>query len=121
MKKLIVKIAVKLKDATYYSLQGLKAAFKGEFAFRLEVIVGVIALPFAILLGQSALERILLIASLFLILIVELLNSAIENTINRIDTDWHPLSKKSKDMGSAAVLLAIINALMVWLIIMSSH
>jgi diacylglycerol kinase (ATP) len=121
MKKLIIKIAVKLKKATYYSIEGLNAAFKEEFAFRLELIAGLIALPVAIFLGNSAIERVLLIAPLFLIFIVELLNSAIENALNRIDSNWHPLCKKSKDMGSAAVMLSILNALVVWLIIIASH
>ena len=121
MKKLLIKIAVKIKDATYYSINGLNAVFKDEFAFRLELIVGLIALPLAVFFGKSALERAVLISVLIIVLIAELLNSAIETTLNRIDLNWHPLTKKAKDMGSAAVFLSIMNALIVWLIIIIPH
>lgn len=121
MWKLLVKIGSKLKNASYYSFNGLKTTFQSEFSFRLEVITLIIALPAAMFLGNSALERVVLISSLFLVLLSELLNSAIEITLNRIDRHWHPLTKKAKDIGSAAVLVSIINAIIVWLMIIISR
>lgn len=106
-----------IKNATRYSCAGLRCAFKEEFAFKLEVLFGFIALPLAFFIGHSSLERCLLISSFFLILIVELVNSAIETTLNRMDPSWHPLTKKAKDLGSAAVMLSIANALIVWIMI----
>jgi diacylglycerol kinase (ATP) len=100
-----------------YSVQGLKAAL-GESAFRTEIIIGTIALPFAFIITENGAERALLISSLFLILIVELLNTAVETTINRISLEIHPLSKKAKDIASGAVLLSLINALVIWLVVL---
>lgn len=121
MIKFIIKAMLKIQEATGYSLCGLKAAFKNEFAFRLELMAVAIALPLAFVLGNTAIERALLIGSLFIILIAELLNSAIETTLNRIDHAWNPLTKQAKDMGSAAILIAIINAIIIWAIIVFSH
>lgn len=121
MRKIIIKTILKINSATSYSLAGLKTAFLEEFAFRLELLAFIIALPAAIVLGKTALERALLISTLLLVLIVELLNSAVENTLNRIDSSWHPLTKKAKDLGSAAVMLAITNALVVWAFIFFAH
>ncbi|MBI2785219.1 MAG: diacylglycerol kinase [Legionella longbeachae] len=121
MRQYLVKPILKIKNATYYSLSGLKAAFQDEFAFRLEVLIFIFALPAAFFLGNTPIERALLISTLFLIFIAELLNSAIENTLNRIDRNWNPLIKKAKDQGSAAVMIAIINALIVWSFIIIPH
>jgi diacylglycerol kinase (ATP) len=96
-----------------YSVEGLKAAL-GESAFRTEIIISAIAIPFAFKISHNATELALLIGSLLLVLIVELLNTGLELTINRISLDIHPLSKKVKDIASAAVLLAIINAIIIW-------
>ncbi|ARB93223.1 diacylglycerol kinase [Legionella longbeachae] len=121
MIKFIIKAISKIQEATAYSLCGLKAAFQNEFAFRLELLAATIALPCAFFLGSTAIERALLIGTLFIILIAELLNSAIETTLNRIDLAWNPLTKRAKDMGSAAILIAIINAIIIWTIIIFSH
>lgn len=100
-----------------YSLEGIKAGF-GEGAFRTEVIISIIALPFAFILTHNGTDRALLIGSLFLVLIVELLNTGIETAINRISTEIHPLSKKAKDIASAAVLLSLVNAFVIWLVVL---
>lgn len=121
MPNLIAKTITKIKNATRYSVYGLKAAFHNEFAFRIEVLGSVIALPLAFFLGNTALEQAFLISTLFLVFIAELINSAIESTLNRIDLNWNPLIKKAKDMGSAAVFMAIMNVLIVWTIFIISR
>lgn len=89
-------------------------AFKSEPAFALEIVLCVVLIPVAILLPAPLLTKAILISSLLLVLIVELLNSAIEATIDRISLDKHPLAKKAKDVGSAAVFIALINACILW-------
>ncbi len=96
------------------SLAGLKAVIKTEIAVRLELLLCVIFIPLAFWVGKTTVERILLICSILLILIIELVNSAIETTVDRIGKDHHELSGRAKDISSAAVLIAIINALVVW-------
>jgi diacylglycerol kinase (ATP) len=96
-----------------FSLQGLKAAW-GETAFRQEIVLFVILAPLGYWLGRDPVERVLLIGCLVLVLIVELLNSAIEATVDRVGKDRHKLAGHAKDMGSAAVLLAILLAVLVW-------
>ena len=93
---------------------GLKAAFKHEEAFRQEVLLLIIATPLAIWLGESAVDIVLLIGSVLLLLIVELLNSAVEAVVDRFGGEIHELSGRAKDMGSAAVFIAMINVAMVW-------
>ena len=100
--------------AAVWSWQGLCAAWKHESSFRLEVYLFVVLAPLALWLGATPVERALLIGSLLLIVIVELLNTGIEAAIDRIGPDWHPLSKRAKDMGSAAVLLALLLCTAVW-------
>ena len=102
-----------------YSFAGMRAALN-EFAFRLEILVSIIAIPLAFHIAHNPAELALLIGSLFLVMIVELLNTAIETTINRISLEIHPLSKKAKDVASAAVLLSIINAAIIWLVVLWS-
>jgi diacylglycerol kinase (ATP) len=97
-----------------YSLAGLKAGW-GETAFRQEAILSAILLPIAFWLGQTWVEVALLCGSVILVMVVELLNTGIETAIDRIGTDWHALSKRAKDMGSAAVLLSLILCLGIWL------
>ncbi|CAM2844373.1 diacylglycerol kinase [Legionella steigerwaltii] len=121
MFKFMIKAILKVKEASIYSFAGLKAAFQDEFAFRLELFVGIIALPAAFLIGKTAVERALLISSLLIVLVAELLNSAVETTLNRIDRAWNPLTKKGKDLGSAAVFITIVNALVVWVLIIISR
>lgn len=101
-------------NAFGFSLQGLRAAFKHEAAFRQEIVLCVILIPVSFWLGQTAVERALLIGSLLLVLIVELINSAIEAIVDRVGTERHELSGRAKDIGSAAVLVCLLNSTIVW-------
>lgn len=107
----------RLKLAFGYSMAGLKFALN-EAAFRLELLISVIAIPLAFFISNHAIERAILIGSVLLLLIVELLNTAVETAINRISTEIHPLSKIAKDIGSAAVFIAALNAAAMWLLIL---
>jgi diacylglycerol kinase (ATP) len=100
--------------ATQFSAQGITAAWKNEAAFRQELLLVVILLPAAVWLGQTALQRAVLILSLFIVLIVELLNSAIEAAIDRHGEEQHELSGRAKDMGSAAVFGSLLLVVVVW-------
>ncbi len=97
----------RLVAATRHSLDGLGAAWRGEAAFRQELALCAVLVPIALWLPVSRLEALALIGALALLLIVELLNSAIEAVVDRVGTERHPLSKRAKDLGSAAVLLAL--------------
>ena len=101
-------------NALGYSLAGLAAAYRNEDAFRQEVLMAVILVPLALFLSESAIARALMIASVLLVIIVELLNSAIEATVDRISLENHSLAKRAKDIGSAAVLLSLVNLVAVW-------
>ena len=101
-------------NATIFSWQGLKATFKHEEAFRLELMTLPILLPAAIYLGQGGVEQALLIGVLFVVLLMELVNSAIEAVVDRIGTEQHVLSGRAKDIGSAAVLLSLMNVAAIW-------
>ena len=101
-----------------FSMQGLKAAYKLEEAFRQEVWLLIITLPLALWLGQTGIEKALLIGSILLLLIVEILNSAIEATVDRFGGEQHELSGRAKDMASAGVFLAMVNATMIWLLVL---
>ncbi|EJX1091609.1 TPA: diacylglycerol kinase [Vibrio vulnificus] len=107
--------------ATGYSIQGLKAAFKHEAAVRQEFALLVVAIVLATWLDVSILERITLLAVVVLVLIVELMNSAVEAVVDRIGVEHHELSGRAKDIGSAAVLVALIFAGFTWLYIVGSH
>ncbi|EGQ7700398.1 diacylglycerol kinase [Vibrio vulnificus] len=107
--------------ATGYSIQGLKAAFKHEAAVRQEFALLVVAVVLATWLDVSMLERITLLAVVVLVLIVELMNSAVEAVVDRIGVEHHELSGRAKDIGSAAVLVALIFAGFTWLYIVGSH
>ena len=100
--------------ATRFSAQGLAAAWQNEAAFRQELLLVVLLIPAGLWLGQTALERAVLLASLFVVLIVELLNSAIEAAIDRFGDEPHELSGRAKDMGSAAVLISLLLVAVVW-------
>lgn len=100
--------------AAIYSAQGLAAAWRHEAAFRQELALTLVLLPAAIWLGRSALERTLLIAVCILVLIVELLNSAIEAAVDRHGEVQHELSGRAKDLGSAAVLFSLLLVVLVW-------
>jgi len=101
-------------NAFFYSLEGFRAAWKHEDAFRQEVLFALVLIPLAIYLGDDGLQRAMMIASVLLVLIVELINSAIEATVDRISLENHQLAKRAKDIGSAAVLIALTNVLVVW-------
>ena len=107
-------------NATRYSLAGLAAAARHESAFRELVALLVVAVPAALWLGDTAVERALMIASVLLALIIELLNAAIEAAVDRISLENHRLAKRAKDIGSAAVMLSLVNAGAVWLLIILS-
>ncbi|ARV74815.1 diacylglycerol kinase [Vibrio campbellii] len=104
----------RILDATGYSLQGLKAAWIHEAAFRQELVLTLVLSICAFLLPVTTLERIMMISSLLLVVIVELINSAIEAVVDRVSDDWHELSGRAKDIGSAAVFVALFLALFVW-------
>lgn len=104
----------RLISAFHYSLAGLRAAYRHEDAFRQEVWLAVLLIPLAILLGGSGIGRALMIASVMLVLVVELVNSAIEATVDRISMDDHVLAKRAKDIGSAAVMLSLLMVPVVW-------
>src|ERR1043165_3407239 len=108
----------RLVNATRNSLAGLVEAVRHEDAFRQELILAAIFLPLAFWAGDHAIERALLIGAVLLVLIVELLNSAVEATVDRISFENHRLAKRAKDVGSAAVMLAIVSAAVVWLLVL---
>jgi len=105
-------------NAFHYSLAGLRAALQAEHAFRQEVLLAALLIPLALLLAPSGTARALMVGSVLLVLVVELLNSAIEAVVDRVSLDRHPLAKRAKDTGSAAVFLALINVVAVWLCVL---
>ncbi|HFF8939910.1 diacylglycerol kinase [Serratia marcescens] len=107
--------------AAGYSYKGLSAAWQHEAAFRQELVVTLLAIILAVWLDVGAIVRILLIGSVALVMIVEILNSAIEAVVDRIGSEHHELSGRAKDMGSAAVSLAIVLALFVWGTVLWQH
>ena len=108
----------RLINAFGYSIAGTLAAFKHEDAFRQEVILSAALIPLALYLGQTGLEQALMIASILLVIIVELLNSSLEATVDRISVKRHKLSKRAKDIGSAAVFFSLINASVIWFLVL---
>lgn len=101
--------------ALIYSIKGLKATYQHEAAFRQELALAIILIPLGLILGQSYLDKLLLSASVVFVLIVELINSAIESLADAISTEHHPLLGRAKDQASAAVLIAIILMGLIWL------
>lgn len=108
----------RLKRAMRCSIQGLSAAYRNEEAFRQEVLACLVLLPLACWLGDTNVERALLAGSLVILLIVEILNTAVEVVVNRISAERHELSRLAKDLGSAAVALAIAHAAIIWLLVL---
>ncbi|ANI30347.1 diacylglycerol kinase [Yersinia entomophaga] len=104
----------RIYKAAGYSVKGLTAAWKNEAAFRQEAVVAVIAIILAFWLDVGVIERILLIGSVVLVVVVEIINSAIEAVVDRIGSELHDLSGRAKDMGSAAVLITILLAVFIW-------
>ncbi|HEN3477447.1 TPA: diacylglycerol kinase [Yersinia enterocolitica] len=111
----------RIYKAAGYSVKGLTAAWKNEAAFRQEAVAAILAIILAFWLDVDATARILLIASVVLVIIVEVINSAIEALVDRIGSELHELSGRAKDMGSAAVFLAILLALFIWVTVLWQH
>lgn len=109
---------VRLWNAFGYSLAGFRAAYKHEDAFRQEVLLAALLIPTALWLPVSYLGKALMIASVLLVIIVELLNSAIEATVDRISLENHALAKRAKDIGSSAVLVSLVNVVVVWALVL---
>ena len=108
----------RLINAAGYSISGLAAAARHEDAFRQELILAAFMVPLGLWLGESGVERALLVGSVLLVLIVELLNSAVEATVDRVSLDDHSLAKRAKDIGSAAVMVTLVNVAAIWLLIL---
>ena len=105
---------VRIWHAFRNSCAGLASAFRNESAFRQEVVLAAVLIPIACVVDVTRLERAALVATVLLLLIVELLNAGVESAIDRISFELHPLSKRAKDMGSAAVMLALLILAIVW-------
>ncbi len=108
----------RLIDATRYSLEGFAEAARHEDAFRQELILAAVLVPLGLYLGGNGVERALLAGSVLLVLVVELVNSAVEATVDRISLDEHRLAKRAKDLGSAAVMLSLVTVAAVWLLVL---
>lgn len=108
----------RLVHATHYSLQGLRAAFRHEAAFRQECILSLVLIPAGLWLGRTGAERALLVGSILLVIIVELLNSGLEAVVDRFGGEQHELSGRAKDVGSAAVFIALLNVVVVWALVL---
>lgn len=109
---------VRLFNAFGYSLAGFRAAYKHEDAFRQEVLLAAILIPLALWLPVTLIGKALMVGSVLLVIIVELLNSAIEATVDRISLENHDLAKRAKDIGSSAVLVSLINVIVVWVMVL---
>ena len=110
----------RLWNAVFYSLDGLSAAFKHEDAFRQEVLLALILIPIGLHLPATGIGKALMVASVLLVLVVELINSSIEAVTDRVSLEDHVLAKRAKDMASAAVMIALINVPVVWLLVLFS-
>ncbi|MCC7487633.1 MAG: diacylglycerol kinase [Burkholderiales bacterium] len=108
----------RVRNALLYSLDGLAAAFRHEHAFRQEVLLAIVLVPLALLAPASGTGKALMVAAVLLVLVVELVNSAIEAVVDRVSPEHHELAKRAKDMGSAAVLLALANVPVAWLLVL---
>jgi diacylglycerol kinase (ATP) len=108
----------RVANAFGYSCAGLRAAFRDEAAFRQEALLALVLIPLAFFLPASGIGKALMIASVLLVLIVELLNSAVEALADRVSSEKHELIKKAKDIGSAAVFVALVNVPAVWLLVL---
>ena len=109
---------LRIWNAFHYSLAGLAAAYRHEDAFRQEVHLAIVLIPLALLLPATGIGHALMIGSVLLVLVVELLNSAVEAAVDRISLENHRLAKRAKDIGSAAVLVSLINVAVIWLLVL---
>lgn len=105
-------------NATRYSFEGFAAAARHEDAFRQELVLAAILVPLGLWLGNGGVERALLVGSVLLVLVVELLNSAVEATVDRVSLEDHLLAKRAKDLGSAAVMMSLVTVAAVWLLVL---
>jgi diacylglycerol kinase (ATP) len=105
-------------NALFYSLDGFAAAFRHEDAFRQEVVLAAVLAPVALILPASGPGKALMVAAVLLVLVVELLNSAVEAAVDRTSLESHPLAKRAKDFGSTAVFLSLLNVPAVWLLVL---
>jgi len=104
-------------NAFFHSLNGLGSTLKHEAAFRQEMVLALVLIPIAVFLPVGLVGKALMIGAVFAVLIVELLNSAVEWTIDYISTERHPFARRAKDMGSAAVLLSLLNCALIWMLV----
>ncbi len=104
----------RIRNALFYSLDGFKAAYRHEDAFRQEALLAIVLLPLAFWLGDSGMEKALMAGSVLFVLIIELLNSSVEAIVDKASPETHVLAKRAKDMGSAAVLLSLTLTALVW-------
>ena len=109
---------VRVWNAFHYSMAGLAAAYHNEDAFRQEVLLAALLIPLALWLPASGVGKALMICSVLLVILVELINSAVEAAVDRISLEQHHLAKRAKDIGSAAVFVALVNAVVVWLLVL---
>lgn len=105
-------------NATRYSLEGLAAAARHEDAFRQELMLAAVLVPLGLWFGNDGVERALLVGSVLMVLVVELLNSAVEATVDRVSLEDHQLAKRAKDLGSAAVMMSLFSVAVVWLLVL---
>lgn len=105
-------------NALHYSIDGLKAAYRHEDAFRQEAWLALILIPTAFFMPASGIGKALMVGSVLLVLVVELLNSAVEAVVDRVSLEHHLLAKRAKDIGSAAVLISLLNVLVVWTLVL---
>ncbi len=108
----------RILKATVYSWQGLKASYKNEEAFRQELMLALVLIPLGLYLGEGGVEKVVLVVSVLLLLLVEVLNSAIEAVVDRFGGEQHELSGRAKDMGSAAVFIAISIVVLTWMLVL---
>lgn len=109
---------LRIWNAFHYSLAGLAAAYRHEDAFRQEIHLAIVLIPLALLLPATGIGHALMMGSVLLVLVVELLNSAVEAAVDRISLENHRLAKRAKDIGSAAVLVSLINVAVIWLLVL---
>jgi diacylglycerol kinase (ATP) len=108
----------RVMNATRYSLEGLAAAARHEDAFRQELMLAAVLVPLGLWFGNDGVERALLVGSVLMVLVVELLNSAVEATVDRVSLEDHQLAKRAKDLGSAAVMMSLFSVAVVWLLVL---